>query len=97
MKRELFYLQVSENKFIAGANLEQMLASIENLPLVYGGKKLNLVRKEDIPKEYSWSIRRAEEHNDWEKNGAYQLIPNFETYSRFSKYFSDKIIENKSL
>lgn len=95
MKRELFYLQVSENKFIAGANLEQMLSSIEKLPLIYGGKKLNLVRKEDIPKEYSWSIRRAEEHNDWEKNGAYQLIPNFETYSRFRNYFPNEQQEVK--
>lgn len=90
MKRELVYVQAGEDKFIAGTNLETVLSLIEKLPSIYGGKKLNLVRKEDISEKYSWSIRRVEQYTDWESRGAYQLIPNFENCSRFVNYFPNE-------
>lgn len=87
MKRELLFMRIGDDRFVVGVSLEQMLSSINELPSIYGGREIKKIEREDVPKKYSWSIRRAEEYRDWEERGAYQLVPHFETSNRFSKYF----------
>jgi hypothetical protein len=64
----------------------------------FGGKEGNLERisKEDLPNEYYWSNKRAEEFPDWrERKGAYILIENFEDLQRIHTYFEMNLQTNK--
>lgn len=87
------FARLGNKGYMAGIDLSKIISNASDIFPEIPKEKMIRIDEQSIPKMYNWSIRRVNEFRDWEANGTYLLIKNFETYESFKQYFPDAQIE----
>lgn len=91
---EITFARLGDKGYMGGVNLAAIVADTATVfPEVRRGE-ITPVPEQSIPREYSWSVQRVKEFRDWEWNGTYLLMRNFETcQGSFRRYFPSARVE----